>query len=70
MKKNMGTADRLIRLLVGIILGALGVSNVTHGTLEIVLVIVAIVLVVTSAFGVCPAYVPIKLSTCKKGEVK
>jgi hypothetical protein len=36
-----------------------------HGALAIILGVIAVAFLVTSAFGVCPVYVPLKLSTCK-----
>ena len=62
MKKNMGSADRTIRAIVGIaaILVAL---FVTAGVLDIILYIVAAIMIVTSLVGVCPLYIPFKIST-------
>lgn len=66
MKKNMGTADRIVRLIVAVILAVLYFTGQISGTLAIVLGIVAIAFLVTSAIGWCPLYAPFKISTCKK----
>lgn len=67
MKQNMGTIDRAIRLIAAAIIAALYFTGQISGTLAIVLGVVAVIFVVTSLIGWCPAYLPIKLSTRKGG---
>ena len=64
MKKNMGTADRIIRFLIAIVIGVLFYTNVITGTLGIVLLVLAGVFVLTSFISFCPLYAPFGLSTC------
>lgn len=66
MKKNMGTADRTIRILAAIAVGVLYFMGKIGGTLAIVLGVIAVVFVVTSFIGKCPAYVPLGISTDKE----
>lgn len=66
MKKNMGTADRIIRILIAIVIGALYFTNVITGTLGIILVILAAVFLLTSVVNFCPLYLPFGISTCKR----
>jgi hypothetical protein len=66
MKKNMGTADKSIRVLVAIVIAILYFTGVISGTLAIILGIIAVVFIVTSLFSFCPAYMPLKMSTAKK----
>jgi len=66
MQKNMGTADRAIRVLIAVLLGVLIFAGQIVGVTAIILGIVAIVFVLTSVVGFCPLYVPLKHSTCKK----
>ena len=66
MKKNMGTADRLIRTVLAIIVGVLYFTNQISGTAAIILGIIAIIFLLTSLAGFCPLYAPFKLSTRKK----
>jgi Na+/H+ antiporter NhaA len=68
MKKNMGSTDKLIRLLVAIILIALYYTNVLKDTLGIVSLIVALVLTITSLISFCPLYAIFGIKTCKKEE--
>jgi hypothetical protein len=66
MKKNMGTIDKVIRVLVAIVILVLYFTHVITGTLAVVLLILAGVFVVTSLLGFCPLYLPVGLSTAKK----
>lgn len=65
MKKNMGSVDRTIRILVAIVLVALFVSGKISGVLAVVLGIIAGVFLATSLLGWCPGYIPMKFSTRK-----
>ncbi len=65
MKKNMGTADRLIRTVIAVIVGILYFTGVLSGTAAIILGILAVVFLLTSAIGTCPLYLPVGLSTKK-----
>ncbi len=66
MKKNMGTADRVIRALVAVIILILYFTHVISGTLAVILLILSAVFVVTSLLGFCPLYLLVGLSTRKK----
>ena len=66
MKANMGSADRIIRAVVAIIIAALYFTNVIPGTLGIVLLVVAGVFLLTSLISFCPLYPIFGLSTKKK----
>ncbi len=66
MKKNMGSADRIIRTLLAIVLGALVLTGEVTGTLAIILGIVAVAFLATSTISFCPMYLPLKISTMKK----
>jgi hypothetical protein len=66
MHANMGTLDRVIRVAVALVIGALYFTGRISGTLAIVLMVLAVVFLLTSAAARCPAYMPFGLST-KKG---
>ncbi len=66
MKKNMGTVDRVVRVLAAVAVLALYLTHVISGPLAIALGVIAAVFVVTSFVGVCPLYIPLKLSTAPK----
>jgi Inner membrane protein YgaP-like, transmembrane domain len=65
MKQNESTADRIIRAVAGVILLVLGFGGVVTGTLAIVVDLIGVILLVTSAIGICPLYLPFHLSTKK-----
>ncbi len=66
MKKNMGTTDKVIRILVAVIILILYFTHVISGVLAVILLILAGIFVVTSFLGFCPLYLPFGLSTRKK----
>lgn len=66
MTKNMGLVDRVIRILAAVLVAVLYLTHVISGPVAIVLGVVAVVFVVTGFVGVCPAYMPFRLSTLKK----
>jgi hypothetical protein len=66
MKKNMGTTDKVIRILVAVIVVSLYFVNVISGVLGLVLLALSVVFVITSVFSICPLYMPFGLSTRKK----
>jgi len=70
MKKNMGTADKIIRLIIAAIIVTLYFTDVITGTLGIVLLVFAGIFVVTSFVSFCPLYAPFGLSTCAMKEKK
>jgi hypothetical protein len=69
MKKNMGTTDRVLRILVAA--GAVAGSGVLGFTpaWAIVLLAVAAVMVVTSLSGYCPLYSLLRIETTGTAEV-
>lgn len=64
MKKNMGTADKIIRILIAVVIGILYFTGTISGTLGIVLLILAIVFVLTSIVSFCPLYTLFGMNTC------
>ena len=66
--KNMGTVDRIIRILVAVVIAVLYFTKLIGGTLAIILGIIAIAFILTSAIGFCPMYAPFKIKTLKKKE--
>jgi len=66
MKKNMGTTDKVVRILIAVVVLVLYFTNVISGTLGIVLLIIAGIFVLTSLLSFCPLYLPFGLSSRKK----
>jgi hypothetical protein len=65
MRKNVGTTDKIVRLLLAALIAVLYLTNVITGTLAIVLLVVAVVLVLTSLFSRCGIYAITGQSTCE-----
>ena len=70
MKKNMGTADRIIRVIIAAIISVLYFTGIIPGTLGVILLILAGVFVLTSLISFCPLYAPFGLITCTNKNVK
>ncbi|CAG0985378.1 hypothetical protein FLAV_02003 [Flavobacteriales bacterium] len=61
----MGTADKVIRILIAIIITALYITSTISGTLAIVLLILSGIFIATSFIGFCPLYTLFKINTHK-----
>lgn len=61
----MGTADRVIRLIIAGLVATLYFTNTISGTLGIVLLALAGIFVLTSLISFCPLYTLFGLKTCK-----
>lgn len=62
MKYNVGTIDRLLRIILGLIIAIVGVVyNSWWG-------LVGLVPLATGLFQFCPLYFPLKISTIKKED--
>jgi hypothetical protein len=68
MKKNMGSLDKLIRLLAAIVLIVLFYTNVLKDTLGVIALVVALVFTITSLISFCPLYTLFGIKTCQKEE--
>ena len=74
MQKNVGSTDRLIRIIVGAILiivaGAslAGMALMGLGGWAWLVGLVGVVMVATGLINFCPAYTLIGVNTCKTGE--
>lgn len=66
MKKNMGTADRIIRVMLAAVIVGLCTFQVVTGILAVMLLFVGGVILLTSIVSFCPIYSPLKISTRKK----
>lgn len=65
MKKNMGSADRVLRVLVALVVGGLIVTGTLVGIWAWILGILAVVFVLTASVSVCPMYTVLGLRSNK-----
>ncbi len=67
MKKNEGTADRVIRVILGFILIYIGAIQLgLSGVLAYIVVLVGLILLITGTTGFCGLYTVIGINTLKK----
>jgi hypothetical protein len=63
MKQNMGTIDRIARLIAAIAIVVLYFTNAIEGTPAILLLVLAGLLALTSLVGFCPLYAVFGVNT-------
>ncbi|OYU97803.1 MAG: hypothetical protein CFE21_04045 [Bacteroidetes bacterium B1(2017)] len=68
MKKNMGSFDRIARVLVAVVILGLYFTEQITGTAAIILLALAIIFALTSLVSFCPLYLPFGLNTNKKKD--
>ncbi len=68
MKNNMGTIDKVIRILVATVIVILFATDVIFGIPGTILLVFAGIFIVTSIIGFCPLYRPLKINTKGKDQ--
>ncbi|MCX6214645.1 DUF2892 domain-containing protein [Spirosoma sp.] len=63
MKKNMGSLDRTIRIVVAIVLIVLYANGIVTGVWGVVSLVLAGVFILTSLVSTCPLYLPFGIRT-------
>ena len=63
LAQNESTADRIIRVVVGLALIALAATGTVAAPLSYLVWVVAAILVITGAVGFCPLYAIFRFST-------
>ncbi len=64
MKKNMGSTDRIIRIIIAAVIAVLYYTGAISGTVGLILLVLAGVFVLTSLVSFCPLYAPFGINTC------
>jgi hypothetical protein len=70
MKKNMSIVDRQIRIFIACIIAILFFTGLISGTLALVLLIIAGVLLLSSLFGICPLYAITGINTSDRAPLE
>lgn len=70
MKKNMGTIDKAVRLIIAAVIVILFLTNVVTGVLAYVLLALAAIFVLTSLISFCPLYALFNINSCAVKENK
>lgn len=66
MKANMGSIDKIVRILAAVVIVALYFGNMISGTVAIILLVFAGIFIATSMISFCPLYFPFGISTRPK----
>jgi hypothetical protein len=66
MKENMGSIDKIIRVVLALVFAALYFTSTVTGTLGLALLVLAGIFLLTTLLGTCPLYVLFGINTCKK----
>ncbi len=70
MKKNMGSTDRVVRLILAVVFAALYFTGNVTGVLGYGLLALGAIFVLTSFVSFCPIYAVVGMSTCPAPERK
>jgi hypothetical protein len=68
MKKNMGSADKVIRVIIAIIFSVLYFTQIVTGTLATIILVLGGILLITSVISFCPVYIAFGINNCKKNN--
>lgn len=63
MKRNMGSLDKIIRVVIAAVIATLFLTNVITGTIGIILLVLAGIFVLTSLVSFCPIYAIFGMNT-------
>lgn len=66
MKTNMGTIDKIIRVIIALVFSILYFTGTVSGILGYILLALGAIFILTSIMSFCPLYLPFGLSTCSK----
>jgi hypothetical protein len=64
MKKNMGTVDRIIRVVLAIIASGLYITGTVTGTVGVGMMLLGGIFLAVSFLGFCPIYALLGIKTC------
>lgn len=66
MIKNLGSTDKIVRVVLGIAISYFAFSStIEHFWVELLLYIISAILFITTAFSICPLYKLFKINTCE-----
>jgi hypothetical protein len=65
MKKNVGKADKIVRIVLAVVLGALFAMDILTGTVGIIALVAAAMLLITGFVNFCGVYTLFGINTCK-----
>jgi hypothetical protein len=66
MKKNVGSVDRVVRIVLAALFAVLYFTKTVEGTAGMVLLVLGGIFLATSLISFCPLYAIFGLNTCPK----
>ena len=66
MKKNVGSIDKVVRIILAVVIVILAATHVISGILAVVALILAAIFVLTSVISFCPIWWALGIRTSKK----
>jgi hypothetical protein len=64
MKQNVGSTDKIIRIVAAVVFAALYFTGTVTGTVGMVLLVLGGIFLATSLISFCPIYAILGMSTC------
>jgi hypothetical protein len=64
MKQNVGSTDKIIRIVAALLFAALYFTGTVTGTVGMVLLVLGGIFLATSLISFCPIYAILGMSTC------
>ena len=68
MKKNIGTIDKIIRIIAAVIISMIYITGTVAGPLGFILLTVGGILLITAVIDFCPLYKLLKFKGTKKPQ--
>jgi len=67
MKKNIGTIDKILRVVIAIVIAVLYYMDlIVSDTLSAIVLFLAAVLLITSLLNFCPIYFILRINSCRR----
>ncbi len=66
MKTNVGSTDKIIRIIAAVLFSVLFFTGTVTGTLGYVLLVLGVILLATSLISFCPLYTLFGMNTCPR----
>ncbi len=66
MKTNLGSADKIVRILIAAVVAALYFTHVITGTLGLILLALGGILLATALVSFCPLYYMLGINSCPR----
>ncbi len=66
MEQNVGTIDRVVRIVIGIVLLYAAATGMVQGIVMYIVGLLGLIFLAAAVLAYCPLYVPLKINTATK----